>query len=155
VRVSDGYQYSDTQTLQITVTNTAPGATATRHDLSPGSTTISGRFNATDPDGDPLTYMIVRQPTRGTLSFDTTAGTFQYAGTGSPSETDSVTFAVSDGLSQAEATVEFRYVAASPSGGNGSGGGGGGGGGAFGTLLPALLGLLAVLRRRAHRARLT
>jgi hypothetical protein len=150
VRVSDGYQYSDTQTLQIAVTNTAPGATTTRHDLNPGSTTISSRFNATDPDGDPLTYSIVRQPTRGTLSFDATTGTFQYVGTGSPSETDSVTFAASDGLSQAEATVEFRYAAPIN-----NGGGGKGGGGSFGTLVTALLGLLAVLRRRALRARLT
>ncbi|MFC4308596.1 Ig-like domain-containing protein [Steroidobacter flavus] len=148
VRVSDGYQYSDTQTLQITVTNTGPTATAAGHDLNPGATTMSGRFSASDPNGDPLTYSIVRQPTRGTLTFDATAGTYQYVGTGSPSQTDSVTFAVRDGLSQAEATVEFRYVAARSSGG-------GGGGGAFGALMPALLALMVGLRRRAHRARLT
>lgn len=152
VRVSDGYQYSTTQTLQITLTNTVPTATATSQDLSPGAT-INGRFTAHDADGDPLTYSVTQQPTRGTLTFDANAGTFQYVGNGSASQIDSVTFVVSDGVSQAQSTVQFHYAAASNSGGSG-GGGGGGGGGAFGALMPALLALLAGLRRRAHRARL-
>jgi len=152
IRAFDGYGYSETQALQITVTNTTPNATAARHDLSPGTTTISGQFIASDADGDPLTYSVTRQPTRGTLTFDADQGTFQYTGSGNASGTDSITFAVTDGLSQSEATVEFRYLAStSSSGGSGKRGGGGG---AFGIPLLALLAFLASQRRRAHPARL-
>jgi hypothetical protein len=157
IRVSDGFQYSNMQTLQVTLTNTTPNSTSGSFDLNAG-TTVSGQFTASDPDSDPLTYSVTRQPTQGTLTFNASLGTFQYVGGASGSGTDSMTFVASDGVAQTESTVEFRYLASSGNGGgNGGGGGGsggGGGGGAFGMLLPALLALLAFLRRRAHHARL-
>lgn len=147
IRVSDGFEYSTTQTLQITLTNTVPTATSTRHDLASGAT-VNSRFTAADADGDPLTYSITRQPTRGTLTFDASLGTFQYVGTGAAAGTDSMTFVVSDGVSQAESTVDFQITPVSNSRG-------GGGGGSFGVLTLALLSLLSAFGRRAHRARLT
>nr|WP_298724228.1 hypothetical protein [uncultured Steroidobacter sp.] len=147
VRVSDGFQYSTVQTLPITLTNTVPTATSTRHDLITGAT-VSGRFTAADADGDPLTYSVTRQPARGTLTFDPNSGTFQYVGTSSG--TDSLTFVVSDGVSQAESTVEFQITP--PSSGNPGGiKSGGGGGGSFGPLMLALLAVMSTLGRRAHR----
>lgn len=145
IRVTDGYQYSSTQSLQIALTNTTPSVSSGGFDLNPGAA-VTGRFTASDPDSDPLTYSVTRQPTKGTLTFDASAGTFQYVGNAAGSGTDSVTFAASDGVSQSESTVEFRYLSSS---GNGGGSGGGGGGGAFGTLLPGLLALLVMFRRRA------
>jgi hypothetical protein len=132
---TDGADPSATVTTQVTLTNTTPTASGQQFDVS-GSATVHARFNAQDPNQDPLTYSIVQQPTQGTLTVEAGTGLFQYVPRSGASGTDTVTFAASDGIAQAQATVQFRHPAS-------SGGGGGGGGGNFGALMLLLLAPLA------------
>ncbi|HEY5936654.1 MAG TPA: Ig-like domain-containing protein, partial [Kofleriaceae bacterium] len=59
---------------------------------------VAGTLVATDPNGQPLTYSIVSQPTSGTISsFDPATGTFTYTSTSLVPGSDSFTFQANDG----------------------------------------------------------
>lgn len=148
-RVTDG-PASETSEVQIALTNAAPVATNAQYDITRGIN-INGRFRGTDADNDPLTFAIVNAPMSGTITFEANTGLFEYVPSTSATGTDSVTFKVSDGVSESQATLTFSYPAASApgtGGGRTSGGGGGGGGNVGGLLLLLLLPLI----RRTTRA---
>lgn len=154
--VSDGAASSERQ-IEILLTNAVPVAEAEEYALALG-TNINGRFRATDANSDPLTFAIVEGPDQGSITFEADTGLFEYVPAASGSGSDIVTFEVSDGVSQSEATVTFNYPPPPPppppAGGGGNGGGnsgGGGGGGNFGGFL--LLMLLPLLRRVYRDAR--
>jgi PKD repeat protein len=58
---------------------------------------ISGTLAAYDPDGDTLTFQIVSQPSRGSVSLNSASGAFVYSLKGKSFGTDSFTFNVTDG----------------------------------------------------------
>jgi hypothetical protein len=148
-QVSDGADASAPQSVQVTLTNTAPVAQASTYAITAG-TTLSARVTAQDADSDPLTYEVVQQATKGTFTMESGTGLFQYVPANGGSGTDVVTVAVSDGVTRSQsATLEFRY----PGGGDG---GGKGGGGRLDWLTLVLLGAAlafqqAALRRRSFR----
>lgn len=134
----------------MTLTNTTPTATNAQFNVSAGAT-ISGTLSGADADGDAIRYSIVQQPSVGTLTLDTTTGAFQYASSASGAGAVTVTFAVTDGASTSQGTLQFQYQAVtSPPPTNGGGGKSGGGGSSDALLLALLasLGAIARVRRR-------
>jgi hypothetical protein len=146
-QVSDGADASTLQTVQFNLTNSVPTAANPTYTVVVGSTT-SGRVNGTDANSDPLTYVLLSPPSRGTLTLDTATGLFDYVpATGTGSVTAQI--AVRDGVSEsAPVTVTFNYPAANSS----SGGGGKGGGGSLDWVVIALLAAIAFARIRRKRA---
>ena len=149
----DGAQASAPQTVQLTLTNAAPAAPAgSARDVTVGVTS-SATLAATDPDGDPVSYLVVTPPSRGTLTLNATTGQFDYVpATGTGDVTAAV--AASDGVSQsAAATLTFRYPAATtpPPGSSSSSGGGKKGGGGAVDWLTLLAGLCLTIARYAGR----
>ncbi|HTI73861.1 MAG TPA: beta-propeller fold lactonase family protein, partial [Mycobacterium sp.] len=88
--------------------NTAPVAISAPGvgDANPNNGAISGPVNIKDWDGDALTYSAVVAPTKGTLTFDATAGTYTYI----------PTQAARDAAAQTPATDRFTIRATDPSG---------------------------------------
>lgn len=78
VSVSDGRtEVSQTTYIDVTPVNDPPIA----QDLyltTPEDTPIPGGITASDLDGDTLTYTVIDDPDNGTVSFDSTTGTFDY-----------------------------------------------------------------------------
>lgn len=70
------------------------------------------QLNATDPDGDPITFSIVSQPAHGTLvMIDSSAGIVQYLPFANYYGPDSFTYLVNDGMTQSEiATVDLAIT---------------------------------------------
>jgi hypothetical protein len=121
--VTDGIDASAVQAVQVTLTNATPTLSGSQFDITP-STAIYSRLSGQDADGDPLTYEVVQQAKQGTFSLEASTGLFQYTPVSGGSGTDTVTVAVSDGVSRSQnVSVEFRY----PSNNQAAGGGGGGG----------------------------
>ncbi|MBE8717131.1 retention module-containing protein [Cellvibrio polysaccharolyticus] len=82
--------------LDITPVNDAP----TSQDLTlvtPEDTPISGRVDAQDPDGDPLTWVIQNPPTNGTVVIDPNTGEFVYTPNPDYNGGDSFVVIISDG----------------------------------------------------------
>lgn len=105
----------------------------------------SGTLEATDSDGDPLTFSIVSQPSHGSVSIsDASTGAYTYTPDKNYSGSDSFTFKANDGQADSNvATVSVTIKAVSPP----PSGGGGGGGLGFCSLL-ALLVLLTFIQFR-------
>jgi hypothetical protein len=139
--VSDGADASE-DVVAVTLTNTAPVASGGDYPISPGTSVIS-QFPAEDADADPLTYSLVSGPVQGQLTFEADTGLFEYEPAAGATGTVSVTYSVSDGIADSEATVRFLYPAPPPPPSSG-----GGGGGSAGLLLPLLLAAMACARRR-------
>ena len=70
---------------------------------------VSGQLDATDVDGDVLTFTIKNQPSFGTIVLDEATGSYTY----SPSSTflleDTFTFLVNDGTASSEGTVTVQF----------------------------------------------
>jgi len=108
--VSDGQATSAPATVSITVTaiNHAPKA----FDSELGTeedTPVDGVMQATDPDGDPLTFHTVVMPEHGEVVIhDTHAGTFTYTPDPNYNGPDALLFFVGDGQLESNiATVSF------------------------------------------------
>ncbi len=91
--------------LRVNNINRAPEAVAQAVTVDQNGS-LAIRLNGNDPDGDPLTYQILTQPARGSLSGNTPTMTYRpnanYAGP------DSFTFRVSDGQTDSDpATVSI------------------------------------------------
>ncbi|MEZ0358728.1 tandem-95 repeat protein [Mycobacterium sp. SA01] len=112
--------------FQRTVNNQRPAAHPTLSEPDPDGT-IRGNVNATDFDGDPLTYSVSKPPTEGEVSVDSDGG-FTYkpgdeiAATGG---TDSFTIKIDDGATHGlagllglsgPATATVKVTVAAPAG---------------------------------------
>lgn len=112
----------------------------------------SGTLTATDADGDPLTFSIVNDPKHGSVSLDdASTGTYTYSPDDGYSGGDSFTFKANDGQADSNVATISITVKGSGSGGSGGGGSSGGGGGSspLGLGLLGMIGLGALLRKRA------
>jgi hypothetical protein len=130
--------------------NAAPVAAAQSVSTTAGSA-LAITLTATDADSTTLTYVIVSNPSHGTLSGSGSALT--YTPDAGFSGADSFTFKANDGFSDSNvATVSITVSAAASAGSAGSSGSGGGGGALAGWPLLALgvlvLRALIVRRRR-------
>jgi len=88
---SEGQAEPDTTTQ----TNTAPVAEDTRESTNE-HTSLGGQMNATDIDGDTLTFMVITEPFGGTLEYNND-GTFYYNPNNDFTGVDFFDFDVSDG----------------------------------------------------------
>lgn len=78
-------------------TNTAPVATDASVSGYPGET-VTGTLQASDADGDPLTFSIVSQGTKGVAIInDVNTGAYSYSPSAGAIDTDSFTFKANDG----------------------------------------------------------
>jgi len=99
-----------TVTINITPVNDAPVAASKAITTTMGVET-TGYVNATDVDGDALTYAVVTGPTYGTLTFNSD-GSYSYTAHNSTETEDSFSFRANDGLADsANATVTITLVA--------------------------------------------
>ncbi|HEX7964474.1 MAG TPA: FG-GAP-like repeat-containing protein [Gammaproteobacteria bacterium] len=127
----------------VVAADTAPVAKSGPFFIRDGTQPLSGTFNASDKDGDGLSFSVLSPATHGALSFG--GGSFTYfANTGYIGK-DSFTFQASDGVKLSNIATTNVTVQ-----NNNTGGGGGGGflGGFWLPLLPLLLGVLGLRRRR-------
>jgi len=107
-KANDGSSDSNTATVTVTITATEDPPVA-----SPSNLTIdedspaNGTLDAQDPDGDPLTYRIVTNGSKGTATItDTATGAFTYTPNADAFGGDAFTFAVNDGVADSNtATV--------------------------------------------------
>ncbi|NMB67708.1 MAG: ExeM/NucH family extracellular endonuclease [Chloroflexi bacterium] len=119
--VSDGAA-EDTGTVTITVNPLNDAPEAGDQDLSTDEDTpLTGTLNATDADGDALTYAQATGPAHGTLSITAGTGAFTYTPNLNFNSSDSFTFAVSDGHGGTDTgtvTITVAAVNDAPTAGN-------------------------------------
>jgi VCBS repeat-containing protein len=108
-KVYDGNAYSDAQpfTINIIPVNDAPNAEDFMTFINAGESSEDWVLNASDPEADPITFVIVQGPEKGTLvSLDQLTGIIQYTAFDDSSGQDTIIFKVSDGqLESDEASV--------------------------------------------------
>jgi len=99
-RVSDGKATSDPATVSITVNPVNDAPVATNGSLTTvQDTPANGTLQASDVDGDPLTFSIVANGGKGTAAVtDVATGAYTYTPNAGASGADSFTFKASDGL---------------------------------------------------------
>jgi large repetitive protein len=110
-RVYDGFAYSSSATVNITVTpvNDAPKADPDSFTVEEGGTK-DGTLTGSDPEDDELTFFVVTNPLHGSLIINAD-GTFKYVHDGSETTSDSFTFRVFDGeLYSAAAKVSITIT---------------------------------------------
>ncbi len=114
-RVTDGNSFSATATVTINIANRAPAAEAGSHGVAPDSS-FTGTLKGSDPDGDPLTFTIVANATRGQVTLNNSAtGAFTYSPNAGVTGSDAFTFRVSDGkLTSPTATVAMTITSREP-----------------------------------------
>ncbi len=141
-KANDGLLDSNVATVSVTVNDRPPQA-------SDGTLTTeqnkaaSGTLKATDPDGDSLTYSLVAQPQHGSVVLDdASTGAYTYTPEKGYNGSDSFTFKANDGQQDSNVATVNVTVKAAPSSG------GGGATDPFGLLALALVGLIAILRRK-------
>ncbi len=97
VSVSDGKASANAQvTVTVENVNDAPTIGSEKLVLTGGETKTT-TVNAQDIDGDPLTYSVVTEPTKGTLALDSTTGAITYTPNELSVVNDSVEIKVVDG----------------------------------------------------------
>jgi len=112
-RVSDGVNVSGIARVSITVTpvEDIPVAQATTVRVTAGGA-VAVKLEGFDGDNDALTYTVVGQPTKGTLSG--TAPNLTYTANADASGSDSFTFRVNDGKADSSRATVTIEIAASP-----------------------------------------
>lgn len=109
-RVHDGQEFSDVQTVTINIsaTNEAPVATA-KSMTTAEDTAVSFVLAGTDKEGDTLSYSVLTQPGKGTLTG--TAPNLSYTPDADFNGSDSFTFRVNDGTTNSTtATVSITVT---------------------------------------------
>jgi len=135
VQVSDGAGRTDTQNIAVTVTGVNEGPVALADSFSVHNTdslTIAGPgllANDTDPEGDPITAVLVTGPQHGTLVLNAD-GSFTYTPDVNFAGNDSFTYQATDGSVDSEPIVVQLTVlnTGGPLPPSGSGGGSSGSG---------------------------
>ena len=80
--------------------------------------THSGAVSCSDPDNDNLTYSLVSQPTRGTLTLNPSTGSYTYTPVTDAVGPDSFVYNASDGVHTAkDQTVTINIIGSCPTGG--------------------------------------
>jgi len=95
-RDDNGDSNTATVSITITATNDPPIAQGAGITVSEDST-VNGQLQASDPDGDNLTYSVVTNPAKGTLNVTAATGAFTYTPNTNATGSDSFTFRASDG----------------------------------------------------------
>ncbi len=111
--VSDGSLTSAPATVSFTITpvNDTPVANA-QPITTNEDTAFTGTLTGSDIDGDPLTFSVVTQGTKGTVAItDTSTGAFTYTPNADANGSDSFTFKTNDGTANsAPATVSVTIT---------------------------------------------
>ena len=113
-RANDGKTNSNTATVSITITpvNDAPVALA-QSVTTPDETTVPIMLAATDADGDTLTFTVLSQPSKGTLSG--TPPNLSYTPNANATGSDSFTYRANDGKTNSNsATVSIAITPKKP-----------------------------------------
>jgi len=105
-QVNDGVVNSAVGTVTLTVTpvNDAPVGQAASF-TTPVNTPKSGVLVATDVDGNPLTYTISTQPTKGTVTVNAATGAYTYTPGAGRTGADSFRFRANDGVTNSALTT--------------------------------------------------
>src|SRR5262249_32149647 len=111
--ISDGHGGSDTApvTLTITPVNDPPVATGWQYGI-PEDSVLRDHLRGSDPDGDPITFAIVRAPDHGTVQATRFSGEFTYTPDRDYNGTDQFWFKVNDGTY--DSNVAIVYVTVRP-----------------------------------------
>ena len=106
--ITDGFGGTNSALITVNVTNRPPVANA-QSTSTPFNTAKPLTLTGSDPDSDPLTFIIVGSPANGVLSLlDTNSGAVTYTPTNNFTGTDTFTFRVNDGTANsALATVSI------------------------------------------------
>ena len=115
VRVSDGHGGVADKVVNVNITNTGPViATSSDAHLSVvHGQSVSGTVNATDADGDHLSYAVTGAAEHGSVSIDAATGKFVYAASAYRGQ-DNFTVSVSDGhggVAEHAVTVDLTNTA--------------------------------------------
>ncbi len=147
-KANDGQADSNVATVSIAV-NPAQNNPPVAQDASlttSKNTAVKGTLDASDPNGDVLTFSVVARPGHGTVTLDANSGAFTYTPKQGYTGADAFTFKANDG----QADSNTAKVSITVKGGGSSSGGGGNA--PFGLGLIALIGVLAAaLKRRSLR----
>lgn len=110
-KVNDGQLDSNVATISITINNTNQLPVANNSAITTNEDTVkSGNVTATDADNDPLTYSVVTQPTKGTISMGSN-GSYTYTPNLNANGSDSFTFKANDGVGNSNtATVSITIT---------------------------------------------
>jgi hypothetical protein len=102
-KVSDGLVDSNTARIDITIIPDHPAVAATGTLTANEDTPANGTLSATDVDGDPLTYAIATNGSKGTaVVTNATTGAYTYTPNLNANGTDSFTFTANDGFVDSE-----------------------------------------------------
>ncbi|MCU1497907.1 MAG: Poxvirus family protein, partial [Acidimicrobiales bacterium] len=114
-RSSDGTVLSAPATVTVTITNQAPVGAAQTPPAAAPLTPTSITLSAVDPNGDPVTYTVTQDPTKGTLTCSA-AGECTYTATSGVTGTDTFKFRADDGYGGLSniATVTVRLDTTTP-----------------------------------------
>ena len=99
-KANDGSADSNVATVNLTITsvNDAPVADYGGSSSTPQNTVLNGNVSAHDVDSPSLTYIIVSQPSHGTLVINSSTGAFTYTPAANYSGGDGFVFKVNDGI---------------------------------------------------------
>lgn len=107
---NDGLENSSPAIVNLTVTNQVPFASDDTFSVLRGGVLTSEFRNQSDPDGDPLTPVLVTPPTHGSLAFNPD-GTFTYTPEAGYVALDSFTYKATDGMNDSGlATVQIQVT---------------------------------------------
>ncbi len=106
--ITDGFGGTNSALITVNVTNRPPVANA-QSTSTPFNTAKPLTLTGSDPDNDPLTFIIISSPGNGALSLlDTNTGAVTYTPANNFTGTDTFTFRVNDGAANsATATVSI------------------------------------------------
>jgi Big-like domain-containing protein len=117
-KVTDGQNWSNIATITVSIQQTPPPNRApSANNLTITATAgvvFNGQLQGSDPDGDTLTYVIVSQPSKGSLTLGA-SGTFIYTPNAAATGSDSFTYKVNDG--NLDSNIATAGVTIQPTGG--------------------------------------
>lgn len=101
IKVTNEYGLSTIQTIALNITPVNDIPTFASNDdesyLLKNTRIVTGTLNASDVDGDKLTYTLTSNPTHGTLTLNSTTGVWSYESLFGYTGSDHATMSVSDG----------------------------------------------------------